>query len=601
MATTTKFVVGSKFDISSSNMTDGNSTNDCWHFGDDKNQTEQTPIETTVECQETIRHEGVRNNFIGCVVAITASVIGNVGMNVEKQAHVNNERLHLSQQRPYYTQPLWWLGQMGVILGSFGDLAALGFATQSLVVAAGGATTLVSNCLIARFWHHDELDNLSIFGVLSIMCGSILFAVYAPPAQYYELETLEKHFHSVYFLGYIGALGGVTFLLLSHIATKTVSHKIVEKAKTKLGVAPAIVKVDKLQQKVTELERQVQQMMQQQASERVEEEDGKENRRSTSAISWSGDKKQGGGEELCADSRGRAGGAIIEENGRGTMGSSIGMLVLIDPPSKSEANRIEGSGVGRTQGRGEWADGTGGAGAGTSASGTKWFDAYIYAMCAGMVGSLSVLLASCAMKTLFLLFKGMNEFVHPTPYGFIIGMITTVLIQTHLLNRALQLGEVLTVFPLFQAFWIGFGIVGGMVFFQQTHELQMGDWIVHGCAGVFMLVGCVCLAEHGRLAFMLGVVQQRIGRSSSFANSRSNTPNLGLNSTQGSIVHQAGKRTPTLNALHSSADSHVVVVNDAEMAKDATGGSFHTYSYSASPDMGETPAEQVSFTPIASV
>jgi hypothetical protein len=40
--------------------------------------------------------------------------------------------------------------------------------------------------------------------------------------------------------------------------------------------------------------------------------------------------------------------------------------------------------------------------------------------------------------------------VHLTPYLFIIGMVTTVLVQTHLLNRALQMGEVLTVFPLFQ-------------------------------------------------------------------------------------------------------------------------------------------------------
>jgi hypothetical protein len=120
-----------------------------------------------------------------------------------------------------------------------------------------------------------------------------------------------------------------------------------------------------------------------------------------------------------------------------------------------------------------------------------------------------------------------------------------------------------------------------MVFFQLAGELQAGDWVVHGSAGVFMLVGCVCLAEHGRLAFMLEVVHSRI--------SRSNTPSF----------------PTTINAIHGSQGGQVSQVAAPEAGKLARGeraDDLRTYSYSQSTtDVSELPAEQLSFTPIASV
>lgn len=43
----------------------------------------------------------------------------------------------------YIYIPLWWVGLLMIIFMSITDIAALAFAGQALVVASGGATTLV--------------------------------------------------------------------------------------------------------------------------------------------------------------------------------------------------------------------------------------------------------------------------------------------------------------------------------------------------------------------------------------------------------------------------------------------------------------------------
>jgi hypothetical protein len=38
------------------------------------------------------------SNFIGAVISIFGSIIGNIGMNTQKQAHVNNNRKPVDEQ-----------------------------------------------------------------------------------------------------------------------------------------------------------------------------------------------------------------------------------------------------------------------------------------------------------------------------------------------------------------------------------------------------------------------------------------------------------------------------------------------------------------------
>uniref|UniRef100_H3GPR3 Uncharacterized protein n=1 Tax=Phytophthora ramorum TaxID=164328 RepID=H3GPR3_PHYRM len=85
---------------------------------------------------------------------------------------------------------------------------------------------------------------------------------------------------------------------------------------------------------------------------------------------------------------------------------------------------------------------------------------FLYATASGIFGSFSVLLAKCASILLILTLSGENQFVYFTTYLFMGGMMCTLVLQTDLLNRAIMVGDTLSVFPMFQCFWIGVTTAG---------------------------------------------------------------------------------------------------------------------------------------------
>ena len=66
----------------------------------------------------------------GAVLAVVASVVSNLGVNIQKFSHAQDSQLPDVDQRPYIQRPLWWIGLSFVIFGSLGDFTAFGFATQ---------------------------------------------------------------------------------------------------------------------------------------------------------------------------------------------------------------------------------------------------------------------------------------------------------------------------------------------------------------------------------------------------------------------------------------------------------------------------------------
>jgi hypothetical protein len=153
-----------------------------------------------------------------------------------------------------------------------------------------------------------------------------------------------------------------------------------------------------------------------------------------------------------------------------------------------------------------------------------WLDAFIYASCSGCIGACSVLLAGMTAKTIIMAVQGGNQFDTVWPYLFIFGMIVTIISQTDLLNCALQVlqlfllhqsinsylphalfsqlalvllfrflqcGDVMQVFPIFQAFFIGFGTIGGMIFYQQSWVLTEKEghapgWVIYAISARFV-------------------------------------------------------------------------------------------------------------------
>merc|ERR1712224_516620 len=85
---------------------------------------------------------------------------------------------------------------------------------------------------------------------------------------------------------------------------------------------------------------------------------------------------------------------------------------------------------------------------------------------------------------------GENQFTRFTPYVFVGLMCMTVITQTHYLNMGLMSGDTMSVFPVSQVFWIGFSVVGGVVFYKQGFVSAIGIF--------FMIVGVCFLVQHGR-------------------------------------------------------------------------------------------------------
>lgn len=117
-----------------------------------------------------------------------------------------------------------------------------------------------------------------------------------------------------------------------------------------------------------------------------------------------------------------------------------------------------------------------------------WVDQYLFAICSGVIGALSVLFAGCASKVIVESLGGNNQFIHGTPLLFVAGMIVCAVAQTHLLNRAMMVGDNMIVIPVFQASWTCFGVTGGVVFYDQGSVNLIGL--------VFMIVGVACFTKH---------------------------------------------------------------------------------------------------------
>ena len=87
-----------------------------------------------MECSDKHKCMKVRDgadNFVGALIAIAGSVVGNVGTNVEKFVHVReNAKPKSRRNENYICIPMWWAGFLMILFGSFADFLALSFGTQ---------------------------------------------------------------------------------------------------------------------------------------------------------------------------------------------------------------------------------------------------------------------------------------------------------------------------------------------------------------------------------------------------------------------------------------------------------------------------------------
>ena len=387
------------------------------------------------------------SNTTGAVIAIIASFLSILGTNTQKNSHLKEKKLPEVRQRIYWRRPQWWVGFSLVVLGAIGDFVALGFASQAMVSALGGGTTLIGNVLIAKKWNKELLFKTDLVGLGFVLLGAQTFALTTPPSQNWTLEQLRERFVSAEFLAYAATNVAVGCILLGTIASS--SFYAWRAQATFSAMAPLVQKVDAMMEAQTEwianLEARI---------EEIEAADP----------TLSGGADAGGGVGRSARLPRHV---QVPPGGHSLGGTHYAHALLQQRLAEIESVR-------------------GGGNAG------HWADQYVYAACAGSIGAMSVLFASCVAKLLLESLSGNNQFslVDPMPYVFIALMLCTITLQTHFLNAALMMGDAMSVFPVFQVFWMGFSVIGGVVFYQTG---AVSAWGL-----LFFVFGVAFLVQHGK-------------------------------------------------------------------------------------------------------
>ena len=175
-----------------------------------------------------------------------------------------------------------------------------------------------------------------------------------------------------------------------------------------------------------------------------------------------------------------------------------------------------------------------------------WLDQYIYGACSGVVGAMSLLFAGLTSKLLMRLFRGhYSEYRKPLPYVIIGSLLMTLVLQTALLNAAMQRGDTMSIYPVFQAFWITFGVIGGVVFYQ------IGAVDLTGMS--LMVIGTFFLVQHNQ--FVEDHEDGSAGSSHGHGHGHGSAPRQGGDGVEGGKVLSPGAR--------HAQDSGAMVVPDA--------------------------------------
>jgi len=364
------------------------------------------------------------HNFYGGLIAVLAAVISNLGVNTQRQSHIRDGLLPPERRENYLSRPLWWLGFGGVIFGALADFVAVGIASQPLVAALGGGTTLVANVFFAKYWNGDTLYPTDGIGVCFIVLGAAAFAVTAERSETYTEAELVAKLSREQFLVYLSSQVIAMCLLLATIATSEVFRWRVH-ATEKL-FSPMLRRMARLE------------MLRNAHMKRLRER--------VVGLETALARKQGLGEAEVVRRQAR-----LEKQMRDAL------------PAAEEAELHAHAG--------------------------HWLDQYIYGACSGIVGAMSLLFAGLTSKMLMRLFRGhYEEYMHPLPYVVIGSLLLALTLQTALLNTAMQRGDTMSIYPVFQAFWITFGVIGGVVYYDY------GTVDLSGLA--FMIIGTYFLVQH---------------------------------------------------------------------------------------------------------
>merc|ERR1711865_213803 len=382
----------------------------------------------------------VDGNAAGAIISVVASILSNIGTDIQKEAHIRNDALPKDKQTSYVKQPLWWFGLSGVVVGSIGDFVAFSLASQELVVAVGCAAVLTCNIVVSIFWHHEQMGWTDVIGIICVLTGAVVFAVVAPASQDYTASELASKFERTPFLILLICQCAGMVILISMISTSRV-YALRIKCQYRC-FRHLFTRYDQLEQQNAEMLERIC-LMEEKWKSQEDELDTEARKLSTLTESVVNTIHQN----------------VAEGSAWESEDAQIQKSDIIDKDDKADG---------------------------------KAWDSYIYAACSGTAGGMMALFAGCASKSLKQTFDGDNQFDSAWTYVFLLGLVLFILMQTHFLNRAMMLGDLMSVIPTFQAFWIVFGVFSGMAFYGHDEGMSFTGLLL-------MIVGVAFLLQHPRI------------------------------------------------------------------------------------------------------
>ena len=345
---------------------------------------------------------------------------------------------------PYTRSKLWWSGMLLTIVGAIGDEIALSIGDPALVTAVGGTTCLLANVLIGKFWNKEYVTRDDLIGVVMVVGGAVCIAVGTAKGAQPEItdfKDLVEKFENTHFVVF-AIVDAIFIVIILSVVGGSFANSWAARL-TRKFVRPMLVQYELVAVEMTT---------------KVEELEGRL--------------------------------AQLEDARGGTVPTAL---------RHRESNEIRRAAARRLHDMRAKAEEVERA----EREKVKHKDPYFYAACAGIIGAVSVLLGSAVGRIFILTFTGKTKaertepWESPYSYMLIVFMGVTIASQTAFLNAGMERGDVMAVYPLFQAFWIGFGTLGSaFLYWQPGHHYATLKKVLYGVAFVLMVTGAYLLYKH---------------------------------------------------------------------------------------------------------
>jgi len=150
--------------------------------------------------------------WVGVVCSVVGNTLNGVSFQVQRYAHVHNER-----NVSYLKLPLWWVGLVCMVSGEAGNFIAYGMAPASLVSPIG-AIAVILNAMLSHIVLREPGSCKSYAGVVCALGGTILVILNAPTRpptggdDDYQIYSDAVSWHGLAFLLISGA--GAVFMAI---------------------------------------------------------------------------------------------------------------------------------------------------------------------------------------------------------------------------------------------------------------------------------------------------------------------------------------------------------------------------------------------------